>query len=132
MTSLYLSDNGDMCTQDDLTITTSNSDTFRSQLCVVGDLDDATCGLLGAVLEQQLAAGRRYVRVDVSGVPFIDTAGVAVLVEMHRAFLARRGTMIILGAGPRIRRVLALLELDGVLLLAADLTPFPSALSGRF
>jgi anti-anti-sigma factor len=124
MTMLYRSDVGLMSTHDDLTVSTSKLDKFRSQLRVVGDLDNATRDLLGALLEQELAAGRRYVRVDVSGVQFIDTAGVSVLLEMHRAFLARRGTLIILGAGPRLRRLLALLQLDDALFIAAD-TAFP-------
>ena len=104
----------------DLTITITDSDKQRCMLCVVGEVDFATSPLLHAMLEQQLACGRKYARVDMSRVAFIDTAGVEVLLEMHRSYLAARGTLVILDATPKLRCLLRLLELDSVLLVAAD------------
>jgi anti-anti-sigma factor len=108
--------------QHDLTITISGSGAQRCLLRVVGEVDFATSPLLRALLEQQLACGRTYARLDMSSAAFIDTAGVKVLLDMHRNYLAARGTLVILGATATLHCLLWVLELDSVLLVAADTT----------
>ena len=125
MTSLHLADNGDMFAQDDLTITTRRGDPWRAMLRLSGDLDMATSELLRAVLEQQIAEGRRFIRIDLTDVRFVDSSGLAVLADFHNEFMTRRGTMIILGACRRTRRLAQIIGLDRVLLLA-DSPPEPS------
>jgi anti-anti-sigma factor len=98
MTPLSVSASELIFVQHDLTITVSDSDTRRCTLRVVGEVDSATSPLLRAMLEQQLECGRTYVRLDMSGVAFIDTAGVNVLLDMHPKYLAARGTLVILAA----------------------------------
>ena len=104
-----------------LTLTVTKSDELRANVRLAGDLDVASARLLAAALEHELAAGRRYLRLDLSGLSFLDTAGVTALADMHWAFLGRRGTIIIVGIRPRARRLLALTGMDEVLLVAADL-----------
>ena len=87
---------------------------------LAGDLDLASARLLSAALEHELACGRRYLRLDLSGLSFVDCAGVAALVDVHWKFLERRGTVVILGAPVRARRLLELTETDRVLLVAAE------------
>ena len=104
-----------------LTLTVTKSDDLRANVRLAGDLDLASARLLIAALEHELDCGRRYLRLDLSGLSFLDSAGVAALVDVHWAFLERRGTVIIIGIRPRARRLLSLTGTDRVLLVAADL-----------
>jgi anti-anti-sigma factor len=74
-----------------------------------GELDLASVGQLRSVLGA-LGAGRRGLIVDLSGLEFMDSTGLAVLLDAH----ARRD-----GGGLRVRaaagRVRALLERTGTL-----------------
>lgn len=91
-------------------------------LVVDGELDLACADELRATLEEQRLAGRRYLRVDTSAVTFLDATVLGVLLEAHREFLARRGTLVLIGVTPRIHRLLRITGLDDVLFVA-DLSP---------
>jgi anti-anti-sigma factor len=103
-----------------LTLTVTKSDELRASVRLAGDLDLASSRLVMAALEHELNCGRRYLRLDLSGLSFLDSAGVTALVEVHWAFLQRRGTVIIVGISPRARQLLALTGTDEILLVAAD------------
>jgi anti-anti-sigma factor len=102
-----------------LTLTVTKSDDFRANVRLAGDLDLASARLLCAALEHELDSGRRYLRLDLSGLSFIDSAGVAALVDALWAFLERRGTVIILGISARARLLLELTATDSILFVAA-------------
>ena len=102
---------------DALTITVVKRDERRASLRLVGDLDLCGAGILHAWLAAELRAGRRYLRLDLSELSFIDSCGIRVLHEMHRAALAERGTLLLVGATPRTMRLLALVGLDRELFL---------------
>jgi anti-sigma B factor antagonist len=103
-----------------LSITLTKFDALRANLRLVGELDLASADVLSTAMDDQLAAGRRYVRLDISRLEFLDTAGVAVLTDVHSAFRQVRGTVILTGATPRTRRLLRLVAVDQVLLVAAE------------
>jgi anti-anti-sigma factor len=103
-----------------LTLTVSKSDELRANIRLAGDLDLASARLMVAALEHELDLGRRYVRLDLSGLSFIDSHGVAALVDTHWRFLHRRGTVVIIGATAAARRLMAVTQTDSVLLVAAD------------
>ena len=103
-----------------LTLTVTKRDTLRANVRLAGDLDLASARLLSAALEHELDSGRRYLRLDLSGLAFLDTAGVQALVEAHWLFLQRRGTLILLGLRPTARRLIGLTGSDQTLLIAAD------------
>jgi anti-anti-sigma regulatory factor len=82
-------------------------DATRATVRVTGELS-AGCGvLLGEVLDGHLRAGRRFVRLNVSGVQVLDCSAGIELHRAHRAFLERRGTLILTGVGPVVRAALA-------------------------
>jgi len=103
-----------------LTLTVTKSDALRANVRLAGDLDLASSGVLSAALEHELDSGRRYVRVDLSGLGFIDCTGIEALLEAHWMFLNRRGTLILLGLTRSARRLFELTGVDSVLLIAAD------------
>lgn len=103
-----------------LTITVSKRDELRAGLRLVGELDLASVPILEACLQNLLATGGRYVRVDLSGLSFVDCAGLGGLVDAHHAFLQARGTLIVTGTGAHVRRVMGLAGLLDVLFVAAE------------
>ncbi|MDP9094225.1 MAG: STAS domain-containing protein [Actinomycetota bacterium] len=102
-----------------LTITVTKADRSRASLRLAGDLDIASARMLTACLETQLADGRRFIRMDFSGLAFVDSAGLDAVLEAHDAFLRDRGTLILVGIRGTTKRVVHLLHLDSVLLIAA-------------
>lgn len=102
-----------------LTITIAKSDPRYALLQLAGELDRASAPLLRAALENQLAIGRRYIRLNLAGLDFLDASARSVLVEMHREFLGRRGTMILTGASSMIRTLLRIDGLDKELFIGA-------------
>ena len=106
-----------------LTVTVLRSDALRASLRIVGELDAVGAVELSAALSEQRGLGRRYIRLDLSGVAFLDSTGMRVLSAEHTAFLRGRGTMIITGLTPRARRLLELVRLDRELLLLEPFAP---------
>jgi anti-anti-sigma factor len=100
-----------------LTTTVVKCDELRASLRAVGDLDLCGARTLDAVVGEQIACGRRFLRLDLSEVSFLDSAGMRALHSMHQDLLARRGTLIISGATERARRLLAVVGLDRELFL---------------
>jgi anti-anti-sigma factor len=101
-----------------LTVRTVLADAAHANLQLRGELDLATVDLLARALGRHLAAGRRFVRLDLSRLAFLDCAGLRCLVQAHDRFLAGRGSLSLTGVGPRINRLLRLTHLDQALLIA--------------
>ena len=110
-------------TPDTLTVTVLRSDALRASLRAVGDLDAVGAAILSDALGRQRDLGRRFVRLDMSDIVFLDTAGMRVLAAEHGAFLRGRGTMIVTGLTARARRLLQLVGLDRELLLLEPFAP---------
>lgn len=73
--------------------------------------------------DQLLGIIRRHggqLALDLTGVTFIDCAGISVLLAVHRRAHLEGGQLRVLGASPRVRRVLALTRLDWVLMPTAQ------------
>jgi anti-anti-sigma factor len=100
-----------------LTVTVVKREEFRASMRVVGELDLCGAPILQAALAAQLRARRRFLRLDLSELSFIDSCGIRVLQQMHAEALAERGTLIVVGATARTRRVLNLVGLDRELFL---------------
>jgi anti-anti-sigma factor len=98
------------------TLTTIRQDRVRALVRAAGEWDLANAELLGELLDEHGRAGRRFVRLDVSAVTFLDCACLEVLVAAHRRLLAVRGTLVLTGVPARLTRLLRAAGLDGVLL----------------
>lgn len=88
-------------------------------VAISGEIDIAS----GPQLRDQLLSVIRRqgarLTLDLSGVTFIDCAGINVLLAARRRALLEGGSMCVLRASPHVRRVIALTRLDRELLPTA-------------
>jgi len=105
------------------TLETLRQNRTHALVRAVGEWDLANAATLADLLGAHEKAGRRFVRLDLSAVTFLDCTCIGVLVSVHRRLLAGRGTLVLTGVSPRIQRLLRLARLDDVLLTtsASDL-----------
>jgi anti-sigma B factor antagonist len=78
---------------------------------VVGEIDVANAGLFRRELDAALARGSGTITIDFSGVGFIDSSGIGVLVGVLKAAQAQGGGVTILDPTASSRR---LFEITGL------------------
>ena len=83
---------------------------------LAGELELATAPTLNAQLDAALADGADLVLVDLSGLEFIDSTGIALLVEAHNRLNENgEGTdrfLLVRSDAPAVARVMRMTELD--------------------
>ena len=106
-------------------------------VALTGELDAHTVGRLRSLLAEQLLAGPGNLVIDLSGLTFIDSAGLAALIAADKG-VRRAGTRMVLAApGAPVSKVLRLTGLDALLTTThtvdealALLVPDPRGASG--
>lgn len=78
-----------------------------------GELDLLSAELLDGTLANY--PDRRYVRLEVSELSFVDGAGLRSITAEHHRLQDRHGELVLTGVGAKLRRLLALSGLDDVL-----------------
>jgi anti-sigma B factor antagonist len=104
--------------QQRVSVETSRADRLRALIKVSGELDLGTAAPLWAVLRGHVESGRRFLRLDMSGVTFLDATALTGITTVHRELLQRRGTLVITGARSLVARVLRVTGLDEVLFVS--------------
>ncbi|MCM4085051.1 STAS domain-containing protein [Paractinoplanes hotanensis] len=85
------------------------------QVRVDQDLDLASVGEIGAVLDTAMGLHPARLVVDLAGCPFIDASGVSLLLAAHRRARQCDGRLVLRSASPLVRRVLHLARVYDVL-----------------
>ncbi|MFF8594035.1 STAS domain-containing protein [Streptomyces sp. NPDC015220] len=80
-------------------------------LTVEGYLDVDTATELQAHLANQLHHGRRHFLLDLTGVPFMDSSGMNIILQVYQEVRDRPGSVHIIAPTPAVRRIL---DLTGV------------------
>jgi anti-sigma B factor antagonist len=80
-----------------------------------GEADATTLPLLREVLAEQLEAGARLLTVDASGLSFLDSASMRVLVLAARALRGRHGRLVFARPQPVVARLLEITGADRLL-----------------
>jgi anti-sigma B factor antagonist len=80
-----------------------------------GEADATTVPLLREVLAEQLDAGARLVTVDASGLSFLDSASMRVLILAARALRGRHGRLVLARPQPVVARLLEITGADRLL-----------------
>jgi anti-sigma B factor antagonist len=83
-------------------------------LSAVGELDIGTSEQLRAAAARYVMPGAR-VTLDLSGVTFCDSTGLAALVGIYKRLVAVGGTLLLRDPVPRVRNLLTVTGLNRVL-----------------
>ncbi|GAA4410046.1 anti-sigma factor antagonist BldG [Fodinibacter luteus] len=97
----------------ELTVTTSHHDDV-SVVTVAGEVDVYTAAQLRAALDEEIAAGRPCLVVDLEQVTFLDSTGLGVLVGRLKLVRNQSGWLKIVCSNDRILRVFRITGLDKV------------------
>ena len=87
---------------------------------VRGTLNAASAPELRSRLDESRLGGSRIFVVDLSDVPFIDSAGVATLVALFKRVRFAQGDVRLAGLQPRVDRLIRLLRLERVFAIFPD------------
>ncbi len=85
-----------------------------------GDVDAAVTAELRQQLDDQLADGRQNFVVDLSDVAFMDSSGLATLVQLFKRVRIGHGDVRLCGLQPNVRRLFELIRLDRVFAMFPD------------
>ncbi len=91
------------------------SDTDRSRVALIGELDLASAPHLQRVLDELCRKGSQEIVLDLARLDFLSAIGLEVFVRADERLRAAGGRLIIIRPGSRTRRVLAITKLDTVL-----------------
>ncbi|MDQ4011289.1 MAG: STAS domain-containing protein [Actinomycetota bacterium] len=91
------------------------SDTGRSRVALVGELDLASAPHLQRVLDELCRDGFQEIVLDLARLDFLSATGLEVFVRADDRLRAAGGRLVLDRPGPRARRILAITELDTVL-----------------
>ena len=69
--------------------------------------------------------------IDLSSVPYIDSTGLAFVVELHKSLTGRGGQLFLASANPRIREVLQITRISEIVPLFEDVEDAETALRGE-
>ena len=81
-------------------------------LALSGEVDPYTAPQLEEALTGLIEGGAPTVRIDASGLAFIDSSGLRVLVDAHRRLGAEASVLVLAGVSPTFRRLLEVTGLD--------------------
>lgn len=82
---------------------------------VAGDVDMSTTPELRDQLRQLVESGPRVVVVDLTGVGFMDSSGLGVLVVAYKDLRERDGWLALAGVSRAVRTVLSITSVDRVI-----------------
>jgi len=92
----------------------SRTEGDRSVVCVVGEVDVYTAPQLRERLSDLVAAGEHHLVVDLTGVDFLDSTGLGVLVGGLNRVRGHGGSLALVCSTERILKVFRITGLTGV------------------
>jgi anti-anti-sigma factor len=103
---------------------TRTADGGYTSLTITGRLDGYWADHLDAGLTETVRDGHHQLRLNLSDVTFISSAGIAVLVKFYKRLIAIKGGLVITSMSPAVRAVLDMTRLTKLL---ADESPAAAA-----
>lgn len=89
-------------------------------VCIVGELDDMHSKELGQLFDRLLAEGRRQFVIDLKGVGFIDSSGLAMLVRCFQRARRSAASLSLADLTLPVLRTFELTRLDRAFDIRAD------------
>lgn len=93
----------------------------RTVVHLGGEIDVYTAPLVREKLDEQLTSGRTDLVVDLTGVTFLDSTGLGVLVGRLKLTRTLGGAMRLVGTDERVLKVFSITGLDKVFEMHPDL-----------
>src|SRR5215467_8277472 len=90
------------------------------ELLVEGRMDVHWSEHLAAAVREEMRQGSHHIRLDLSRVPYLSSAGIGVLVRLHHEFKSIQGSFLVANCSPIALKSLQISNLAG-LLVAKDL-----------
>lgn len=106
-----------------LLTTSMSADPDGPVLVLAGEADTTTAATLRELLAAHLNTGVRQVTVEASGLLFLDSASLRVLVLAARALHGRHGMLVLADPQPVIARILEITGADKLLEVRTSLAP---------
>lgn len=100
-------------------VETTLQDAHRATMQVRGHVTASALAPLAEAIDAHLHAGRRFLRINLSGVRELDRDALGLFQRTHELLLSRRGTLILTGAHSAVMSVLRRAGLDRVLFVLA-------------
>src|SRR5215212_3787076 len=107
---------------DVITLSTSTGEEGSVTVTVVGEVDTFTAPVLRSSLDTQLEQSPRELVIDLSGVQFLGSAGLAVLVETQKAARAREVELRLIATTRAVTRPLEVTGLIDLFTIADSTT----------
>ena len=101
-------------------LTEEEIDETRVILRVVGEIHATTAPEFSERLNAAIAQGHTGVVLDLTGVEFIDSTGLSVLLNGLRRVTRVRGTMVLACANPTVLRLFEITKLDSTFEIVGD------------
>jgi anti-sigma B factor antagonist len=76
------------------------------RVAIEGSIDGKTAPVLQEELQPKLQTAAK-VLMDMSGVDYMSSAGLRLLLLLYRSFTAKKGKLVLFGLSPEIRAVMA-------------------------
>ena len=103
------------------------------ELSIEGRLDGYWAQHLATSVGDVIRQGTHAVRLNLAKTNYISSAGIGVLVDLHKQFRAVKGSLLVTEPSPAVHRVLQMVGLAEMLIGSADAGgPAPSSLGLRF
>ena len=90
------------------------ADGAKTVISVIGRVDTTTAPELESGLELD---GSETLTLDLSGVPYMSSAGLRCLLAVQKRMMAGGGSMTVVGVQPAVREVLDITGMSGILSL---------------
>ncbi|MDT4933083.1 MAG: hypothetical protein QOK11_975 [Pseudonocardiales bacterium] len=108
-------------------LTTVAVDNTRACIRLCGEIDAALAPALSGLVDEHVAADRRYLRLEMSAVTFMDTTVLGVILAAHHRLLRSRGTLILTGVRKPVSRLLGITQLDQELFVSGPRSDLDAA-----
>jgi anti-sigma B factor antagonist len=89
-------------------------------LVVTGELELATAPRLRQAVVSLVGEGHAHIVLDLSGVDFVDSLGLGVIVSALKRARSHGGELVVAGTVPRVRELFELTRLDEIIELHPD------------
>ena len=104
----------------EIKISTENGRVPVTVVAAVGNIDTNTFEPFMKKTKELIDGGARYILVDLTNVPYMSSAGLRVLVAMHKAAKKSGGGLCLAQPSDRVREVLDLAGLTPVFVIYPD------------